>query len=626
MSLISLRNACLNFGNQKILDDVSLNIKKNERICLIGRNGVGKSSLFKVIQGITPLDHGEFITHNESTVSWLEQEIPLNSKCSVFDMMLSNSCKVSKLIVNYQTLLKNNSNTPEELNKLIFLQKKIDDYNAWSFHIKIEKILSTLSLDGSILFDNLSGGLKRRVLLAKALAKSPDLLLLDEPTNHLDIESIEALEKTLLQFEGSILFITHDREFMRNISTDIMELNCGKILRFSGKGSYEKFSARKEVYIHAKIKEGINLKRKLKEEEEWIRQGLKARRKRNEGRVRALEKLRENHKKISAKTEQYIKPFSVHVTKASKIVIKAKDISYKYKKKVFDKFSCEIRQNERIAILGKNGCGKTTLLRILLKNIQPDSGIVLHGNNLKIAYFDQLRNQVDMNTSLAKNVSENSDFLEINGKKIHVVKYLQKFLFNPNQIHSDALLLSGGERSRLLLAKIFSKPSNLLIFDEPTNDLDIETLEIIEKIILNYQGTILIVSHDRSFINNVATKTIVFEEHGKLQEYVGGYDDWLRQKNIDTPNEKQKTHKIIKKNKPNKKKLTYIQKKQLKELPNDIEYLEDEITNLQYEISKPELYQKHESFIKDTIQTLEEKKELLDKKYYLWEKLLKIED
>ncbi|WP_119328962.1 ATP-binding cassette domain-containing protein [Cysteiniphilum halobium] len=630
MPIISLRNVELAFGHHKLLDNVSVDIDANKRICLIGRNGAGKSSLFKILQGQILPDHGERIVHDNAKIAWLEQEVPQNTKGSVFNIVLSGFGEVGQLIIEYQQLLMADLTQAQNFDRLNDLQQEIDNSHAWDLQMQAEKVLSALSLDGNALFDDLSGGLKRRVLLAKALVTSPDLLLLDEPTNHLDIESIEFLERFLPQFKGSILFITHDRAFLQNIATDIIELDRGNLLSFPG--NYEKFLMQKEAYLHAEEVQNANFDKKLQQEEVWIRQGIKARRTRNEGRVRALKALREERKARRDKQGNVTLSAS-QANKTGKMVIKAFDISFNYDNKpIFSHFSCEIQRGDKIAILGKNGCGKSTLLQVLLQKLTPQSGTVTHGENLQIAYFDQLRYQIDPKISLVDNVTEGSDYLDINGQKVHVIGYLQNFLFDPKRMQSPASSLSGGERNRLLLAKLFAKPSNVLVLDEPTNDLDVETLEVLEDLILNYQGTVLIVSHDRSFIDNVATSTIVFEDNGQLQEYVGGYEDWLRQKNSTAKSSELSTKPLTKSssvktntNATKKQKLSFAQKKQLAALPDEIEHLEAEIELLQQEIATPQFYQQNKEAVQKTLQTLEQKQILLNDKYQQWENLSEIE-
>lgn len=623
MSIISLRKVDLAFGHHKLLDQVNLTIPKHKRICLIGRNGAGKSSLLKVLQGQIIPDSGERIVHDEAKINSLEQEVPQNTEGSLFDVVLGGFGKLGQILIAYQKTLETDLNLEENLNQLTLLQKTIDDAHAWDLQTEVEKVLSKLSLHGHAQFNDLSGGLKRRVLLAKALVQSPDLLLLDEPTNHLDIPSIECLESFLPQFTGSILFISHDRSFLQHIATDIIELDRGKI--FSFPGNYERFLAQKEAHLEAEATQNKVFDKRLKQEEEWIRQGIKARRTRNEGRVRALKAMRK------AKTERRGQQGNVSVnaataTQSSKVVIRADHISFSYEDNaIISDFSCEIQRGDKIALLGPNGSGKSTLLQILLKKLAPNTGSVTHGLNLQIAYFDQMRNQINSNLSLVDNVTEGSDYLDINGKKTHVVGYLQQFLFDPKRLQSPAASLSGGERNRLLLAKLFAKPSNVLVLDEPTNDLDIETLEVLEQLIVQYPGTVLIVSHDRSFINNTVTSTMVFEGNGKVQEYVGGYDDWLRQKQPDAYEKKVNTQQVKSaqsnqsKPKAKKHKLSYAERQQLEALPGEIEQLEKEIAALQLKTASASFYQQDKADIKETLQMLSSQNKLLEEKYQQWE-------
>ena len=631
MLIISLRNTELAFGHHKLFDNLSLDITTNKRICLIGRNGAGKSSLLKVLQGQISPDKGERIVHNGAKIALLEQGIPKNTKGSVFDIVLSGFDDLGQLVIDYQKLLMDDLSTSHKLDQLQHFQRQIDDANAWDIQTEVNKVLSILSLKGDALFNNLSGGLKRRVLLAKALVKSPELLLLDEPTNHLDIESIQFLENFLPQFKGSLLFITHDREFLQNIATDILELDRGKILNFPG--NYKKFLVQKENYLHSEAVQNANFDKKLQQEEVWIRQGIKARCTRNEGRVRALTVLR-NERKQRRDNQGNVSLTPSQALKSSQVVIKARKISFIYNQKIiFNDFSCELRRGDKIAILGKNGCGKSTLISVLLKKVNPHTGTIENGENLKIAYFDQLRDQINPNISLIKNVTEGSDYLVINDQKIHVIGYLQNFLFNPKRMQSPASSLSGGELNRLLLAKIFAKPSNVLVLDEPTNDLDIETLEVLEELILNYQGTVIIVSHDRRFIDNIATSTIVFETNSTLQEYVGGYQDWLSQKNSSSIEKTiiknqslSKTANLLKNKATRKKsKLSFIEKKQLQQLPDEIEVLEYEVDKLQKTMKNPIFYEQGTVIIQETKKKLALTQIGVDEKYQLWENLSKLE-
>ncbi|QEO56502.1 ATP-binding cassette domain-containing protein [Francisella marina] len=613
MQLISLKNVSLNFGTQIVLDKVNLEVTKGQRICLIGRNGTGKSSLLKIIEGNVIPDGGEIIVHNNAIVASMIQEVPSDIRGSVSEVILQGLGELGEHLIAYQQTLV----LDPESTKVENLHSYIDEKHGWSYLNDVEVLASKLNLDSVASFKDLSGGMKRRVILARALIKKPDLLLLDEPTNHLDIDSISWLEEFLSGFAGAILFITHDRKFLNNVAKSIIELDRGHLYSFDG--NYTKFLEKKEQILDAQDKANSEFDKKLAQEEAWIRQGIKARRTRNEGRVRALEQMRrdrqqrrENVGKADIKVAQ--------ANKSSKKVIQADNIGFEYEGDfLFKDFSTEIQKGDKIAIIGQNGCGKTTLLNSLLGLDKPTQGTVTLADNIKIAYFDQLRDQLDESLSIIDNVKEGSDFINIDGKETHVITYLQKFLFTPERLHSPITHLSGGEKNRLLLAKILSKPSNVIILDEPTNDLDIETLEILEEMLISYQGTVIIVSHDREFINNVATSTIVFE-NGNLQEYIGGYDSWVAQR-------KQLVQPVKETNKApqSKNKLTYEQKKQLRNLPSQIEKLEANITLIQQQMGELDFYQKSQEQQNEIQQKLDTLNTDLEGKYLLWEELLELE-
>lgn len=612
MQLISLKNISLNFGTHIVLDQVDLDISKGQRICLIGRNGTGKSSLLKVIEGKVTPDDGEIIVHNNARVASMIQEVPSDIAGSISDVILQGLGDLGNKLISYQNVLEHDPQSVE----LESLHKYIEENHGWGYLNDTEVLASKLSLDSKAQFKDLSGGMKRRVILARALINKPGLLLLDEPTNHLDIDSIKWLEEFLANFSGAILFITHDRKFLNNVAKSIIELDRGHLYSFDG--NYTKFLEKKEQILDAQEKANSEFDKKLAQEEAWIRQGIKARRTRNEGRVRALEQMRrEREQRREGVGKADIKV--AQAEKSSKKVIQANSIGFEYQGSyLFKNFSTEIHKSDKIAIIGQNGCGKTTLLNCLLGVENPTQGDVVLADNIKIAYFDQLRDQLDESLSIIDNVKEGSDFLNINGKETHVITYLQKFLFTPERLHSPITHLSGGEKNRLLLAKILSKPSNVIVLDEPTNDLDIETLEILEEMLINYQGTIILVSHDREFINNVATSSIVFEQ-GQLNEYVGGYDDWIsQQKQI----EQTKTPKKV--DEP-KNKLTYEQRKQLRNLPNQIEKLENNISKIEAQMGELDFYQKSQQEITKTQNQLDQLNQELEEKYTLWEELLELE-
>ncbi|MWZ80140.1 ATP-binding cassette domain-containing protein [Francisella tularensis] len=613
MQLISVKNVSLNFGTQIVLDNVNLEISKGQRICLIGRNGTGKSSLLKIIEGSVIPDSGEVIVHNNAIVASMIQEVPNDMQGSIADVMLQGLGTLGDYLIEYQQTLVSN---PESA-KLEQLHSYIDENHGWGYLNDVEVLASKFNFKPTASFKDLSGGMKRRVILARALIKKPDLLLLDEPTNHLDIDSINWLEEFLASFNGAILFITHDRKFLNNVAKNIIELDRGHLYCFDG--NYTKFIEKKEQILDAQEKANSEFDKKLVQEEVWIRQRIKARRTRNEGRVRVLEQMRRERKQRRENIGKAdIKV--IQVEKSSKKVIQAENIAFEYTGKyLFKDFSTEIQKGDKIAIIGQNGCGKTTLLNCLLGLDKPTQGLVTLADNIKIAYFDQLRDQLDETLSIIDNVKEGSDFISLNGKETHVITYLQKFLFTPDRLHAPITHLSGGEKNRLLLAKILSKPSNIIVLDEPTNDLDIETLEILEEMLINYQGTVIIVSHDREFINNVATSTIVFD-NSNLEEFVGGYDDWLSQR------KQPQQVKITKNNsKLSKNKLTYEQKKQLRNLPNQIEKLEANIATIQQQMSQLDFYQKSQQEIAKVQKQLEDLNHDLEQKYLLWEELLELE-
>ena len=509
------------------------------------------------------------------------------------------------------------------LDKLEKAQHKIEAADGWSLEQRVETVISKLSLDPDAEFDSLSGGKKRRVLLAQALVKQPDILLLDEPTNHLDIESITWLEGFLKSYGGTVLFITHDRTFLQALATRIVQLDRGNLVSFPG--DYENYLKKREELLAAEAEQNAQFDKKLAQEEVWIRQGIKARRTRNEGRVRALEALRKE--RSQRRERQGTANIQLQeADRSGKLVLEAEHIGQSYDgKMLFDDFSIVIQRGDRIGIIGPNGCGKSTLLSILLKRIEPEHGSVKLGTNLEIAFFDQLRSQLDEEESVVENVGQGSDHVEINGSRKHIIGYLQDFLFTPDRARTPVKALSGGERNRLLLAKLFTQPANLLVMDEPTNDLDAETLELLEDLLLNYSGTLLLVSHDRSFINNVVTSSIVFDTDGELREYVGGYDDWLRQR-TETQNNKPKVETKPAAEKPaskpaKKSTLTYQEKLDLEALPAIIEKLEMEQETLTAKMSEPDFYQQEADKVSQVQQALSELEAKMSEAFERWELL-----
>ena len=620
-NLITLDNVCLAYGLDSLLDNAKLTVTVGERVCLIGRNGAGKSSLLKIIEGHLLPDSGAVFRKPHLRISRLEQELPQEINATVYEFVAGGLEEAGKLLAEYHTLTQNFHE--DDFPKLERLQQQIDAKNAWQFEQNIQNILTKLELPADKQVSELSGGWQRRVALARALVISPDLLLLDEPTNHLDITAIQWLEEQLISSNTGLIFITHDRSLLQRLATRIIELDRGQLT--SWPGDYTNFLRRKEEMLHAEAQQNAEFDKKLALEEKWIRQGIKARRTRNEGRVRALEALRVERgerREVQGKAS-----FDINeAQKSGKLVVEAANISHQYGEQfVVKDFSIRIMRGDRIGLLGPNGVGKSSLLNILLGKIEPQKGKLTQGTKLQIAYFDQLRQTLDLEKTVVENVSQGSDFIEVNGKKLHVMSYIDDFLFTPQRARTPVKALSGGECNRLLLARLFSQPANLLILDEPTNDLDIETLELLEELLANYQGTLLIVSHDRTFLDNVVTSTLVFEGNGKIEEYVGGYQDWLRQKNksVPTPAVATKPTKEAaeKPKEKTKDKLSYKEQKELEELPKKIEKLEKEQADLLQVTTSAEFYQQAADKITEAMDKLKKAETELMACYQRWEEL-----
>ncbi|CAA6824987.1 MAG: COG0488: ATPase components of ABC transporters with duplicated ATPase domains [uncultured Thiotrichaceae bacterium] len=621
--MLRLQDIQLAFGGFPLLDQLSLNIEKGERISLIGRNGAGKSTLLKVIEGSLPYDSGERIVQSHVVISQLAQEVPEDIHASVFDVVAGGLDGVGALLTEYHHL-SINTDVDNWMEKLERLQQQIEDKEGWKLQQQVDATLSRLDLPAEAEFSALSGGLKRRVLLARALLQEPDILLLDEPTNHLDIEAIQWLEEFLLTFRGAILFITHDRTFLKNLATRIIELDRGQITSFPG--DFANYLRRKEEMLHAEDLANAQFDKKLAQEEVWIRQGIKARRTRNEGRVRALEKMR-SERSQRRNQQGDVKLNLTTENKSGKIVVDAENIAFTYPDKaIVNDLTMTIMRGDKVGILGPNGAGKTTLLKLLLGQQEPQSGTVKLGTNIELAYFDQLREELDLEQNVRDNLDLGSDQVTVNGKQRHVISYLQDFLFTPERIHSPVRTLSGGERNRLLLAKLFLKPANMLVMDEPTNDLDIETLELLEELLLDYSGTLLLVSHDRSFINNLVTSTLVLEGKGNVHEYVGGYNDWLRQRDhklkAATALKTTAEHKQPKKPQAKKvAKLSYKDQRELELLPKQIEALEADIQRTQDDMGSAEFYKKTPEDIANIQKIFDDKQNELEVSYARWEEL-----
>lgn len=623
-NLITLDNVSLAYGLDVLLDKVKLQIASGERVCLIGRNGAGKSSLLKIIQGIQSPDSGSVWRKPQLRLARLTQELPQDCTITVYEFVALGIAETGQLLSSYHTLINKiaHTHTSQDLVELERLQQAIDVKGGWQFDQTMNAILARLELNPNQLLSELSGGWQRRASLAQALVSLPELLLLDEPTNHLDIEAIQWLEDQLIGLGIGLVFVTHDRSLLQRLATRIIELDRGKLT--SWPGDYANFLRRKEEMLSAEENQNAEFDKKLAQEERWIRQGIKARRTRNEGRVRALEALRVERSK--RREVQGKVTFNVNeAQKSGQLVVEAKNITHSFDHKpIINDFSIRIMRGDRIGLIGPNGAGKSTLLNILLGKLQPQSGEIIQGTRLQIAYFDQLREALDPEKTVIQNVSEGSDTIEINGRSQHIISYLGDFLFTPQRAMTPVKALSGGECNRLLLARLFSHPANLLILDEPTNDLDIETLELLEELLCNYKGTLLLVSHDRAFLDNVVTSTIVFEDGGKLTEYVGGYQDWLKQKartQAVTPTAKPEKSKKYEAEQAIK--LSYRQAQELAQLPKQIERLEHEQIRLQALISQPEFYQGDSKNIVETLEQFNKVEADLMAAFERWEELEK---
>jgi len=624
MSLIRFEEISLDFGEQKILTAADLAIEPGERVCLIGRNGAGKSTTFKLINGEMEPDHGEIVRKTGLVVSQLAQSLPEAEDLTVRQVVHSGLTDIQHLLDRYSEQSQQDLDR-DGLRELETLHKQIDTHGGWNLEQRVETTISELALPANKKMHELSGGWRRRVSLAKALVQQPDLLMLDEPTNHLDIVTITWLESIVRSYSGAVLFITHDRAFLQKLATRIIEIDRGKLT--SWPGDFKNYLRRKESALEAEMREDAKFDKKLEEEEIWIRQGIKARRTRNEGRARALGKMREERaKRISRENNARI--YIEEADQSGRKVIRAKNISYKFDDQpLIDNFSINITRGDRIGILGNNGVGKTTLLRILLGDLEPQSGTVKLGTNLEVGYFDQLRESLDEEKSVAENVGDGRTYIKLGGNERHVIGYLKGFLFSPKRSLTPVKSLSGGEKNRIILAKLFTRPANLLILDEPTNDLDMETLEVLEARLADYQGTLIVVSHDRQFLDNVVTSTIVFEENGHLQEYVGGYSDWLRQGHALTEVDRQYTLSISKQRAAAEtevvpvRKLSYREQRELDELPQKIEELETQIESIQLQISADDFYAQDHSKTAPIIDSLVETQRQLDENLERWSAL-----
>ncbi|MGD0282232.1 MAG: ATP-binding cassette domain-containing protein [Dissulfurispiraceae bacterium] len=622
---MNLQEVRLAFGGPELLDGVTLQIDPGERVCLVGRNGAGKSTLLKVISGAISPDAGKALLQCDASIGFLEQEVPPDLSGTVFEVV-SGQLGMFELFSAYRAFSNRLGHGDDAGNiaELERIHQAIESSGGWQAEHRVENVLSRLRLDPDASFAELSGGYKRRVLLARTLVSGPDLLLLDEPTNHLDIESIEWLEEFLLNFRGAILFITHDRRFLQTLATRIIELDRGRVTDWPG--DYATYLARRQAELDAEASHNALFDKKLSKEEAWIRQGIKARRTRNEGRVRALKELRGERLDRREQTGSAVMRLN-EAERSGKLVLEAKGVGHSYEgHPLIRDFSTIVMRGDKIGIIGPNGAGKTTLLSILLGMMQPSEGSVRMGTRLEVAYFDQHRAQLDDDKSVVENVSEGCDIVTVQGGTRHIIGYLNDFLFPPERVRLPIKVLSGGERNRALLAKLFTKPSNVLVMDEPTNDLDTDTLELLEDMLIAYEGTVFLVSHDREFLNNIVASTIVFEGDGRLSEYVGGYDDWLWQRGPAIP-KTGKAKEAAKPERPRPKQdaspriLTFREKKELEALPGLIESLESERARLYEVLADPDFYRQDGSRIPAAKTKIQELEKEITTGYQRWELL-----
>lgn len=624
MSLLRFDQVTLSFGEHVILRDADLAIERGERVCLIGRNGAGKSTTLRLITGELELDRGEIVGSSNLVVSQLAQTLPEALDQPVREVVRSGLIDIERLLQQYeqQSALELDK---QGLRDLEVLHAKIDAHDGWHIEQRVEETITELDIPADKKMNELSGGWRRRVALARALVQKPDLLLLDEPTNHLDIATIKWLEDRIFSYPGAVLFITHDRAFLQRLATRIVEIDRAKLT--SWPGDYRNFLIRKEKSLEDEETANARFDKKLGQEEEWIRQGIKARRTRNEGRARALHEMREERAK-RIKPDGHARIHIEEAGQSGRKVIRARNVSYRYgDDPLIENFSINIMRGDRIGLIGNNGVGKTTLLRLLLGQLEPQSGTLKHGTNLEIGYFDQLRQTLDLDKSVAYNVGEGRTYIKLNGKDRHIVGYLKGFLFDPKRSMMPVKALSGGERNRVILAKLFTRPANLLVLDEPTNDLDIETLEVLETRLCEFAGTLIVVSHDREFLDNVVTSTIVFEKDGKIQEYVGGYTDWLRQGHQlaenDSPSDvaerKQAAAELRRQLPPTK--LSYKEQRELDRLPAEIDAIEASIADLQVLIAAPDFYSQDHGIVQDKLTELANAETLLEQRVERWSEL-----
>ncbi|MEK6683376.1 MAG: ATP-binding cassette domain-containing protein [Nitrospirota bacterium] len=630
MPLLRLDTVSLAYGSRPLLKDVNLEIRPGERVCLVGRNGEGKSSLMRLLSGEIAPDDGTVWVRPSTRIAHLAQEVSLDSRDSVFDVVAGGLAELGRLLSQYHhaAVKLAHAHTPADVARLSELQHELDSRGGWAVEQRVETVLARLGLDGATRMQSLSGGWRRRAMLARGLVCEPDVLLLDEPTNHLDIEAITWLEDFLLNYPGAVLFISHDRAFLKRLATRIIELDRGKLT--SWPGNYDDYLRQKAGQLAVEAQHNALFDKKLSQEEVWIRQGVKARRTRNEGRVRAIEALREQRRNRRERVG-HVDLRLEEGGKSGQLVFEAERVNYSYgDTRVIRDFTARIMRGDRIGIVGSNGAGKSTLIKLLLGELSPDSGRLYRGTRLQVAYFDQERDLLDPAATVMESVGGGPS-VTINGRSRHVAGYLQDFLFPPDRLRSSVSTLSGGERNRLLLARLFAQPANLLVMDEPTNDLDVETLELLEELLFDYQGTLLLVSHDRAFLDGVITSTLVFEGGGRIGEYVGGYSDWMRYQQTmaaqaTEPPPSGKTPEPgsaapTGKRGGESRKLSFKDQRELIVLPGKIESLEAERVRLHAKVGDPAFYRQPAEEISSTLARLEAITPELEACYARWETL-----
>ena len=624
MNILRLNEAEIAFGDRKILNSQSLTIDNGERVVLIGRNGAGKSTLLKVLGGEIALDDGVRWVNDDSKIAYLDQSVPAALNQSIYEVVLSGLGEIGGCLSQYELLAKESDlHDQKALAEISRLTEKIDLLEGWDLKYRVDKVLDDLNLTGDLEMESSSGGIRRRAMLAKALVSNPELLLLDEPTNHLDIESINELQKTLINLETSLVLVSHDRSLIDSVATRIVEIDRGNLISYPGR--YQEYVSHKEKENQEELVHNKLFDKELAKEESWIREGIKARRTRNEGRVRRLQTMRQERAERQSR-QGNVKLELDDGKKSGAIVAKLENVDFAYDEKILSDFSSVIRRGDRVGIIGKNGTGKSTLLKLILGELEPSGGVVTLGTNLEVAYFDQQRENLDSTKTVKDSVADGNDYVDKNGVRKHVVGYLGDFLFPPHYMNAKVSRLSGGETNRLLLAKLFCKPANILVLDEPTNDLDIETLELLEELLTDFKGTILLVSHDRAFLDAIVTSTMVFEEGVGLREFVGGYTDWLRQRDEALEASPEIEQKAIEKKDNRKlpeglKRLGYKERRELEKLPEIIEQLERDINAMNTKMSDPTFYNQEKALVEQLASKLSDANQKLEEAYFKWEEL-----